>query len=491
MALTVIEESPITTDLDDGRDIQVGGRRFESLRKRLACRKWPLLMSLFFMAAGAAFMFGWDPLVHHIGAWDTGDDLWGMFRAAHYVDWGFLGGVYTPSNGVISFPGMAVLLAPVALLTGHLHLVESAPLIFVPRPTAALILQPVELILASTVIFAADALSERLEVSRHRRILLCVVVAAIAWPIAAVWGHAEDALAMTFAMYAMVAMADRKWSRCGWLMGFGIVIQPLVVLLVPLFIGASPSGRRVGFAIRSAALSVVLVMVAFAGDAADTYRALVKEPTPPAVNHPTPWIAFAPKVSTDVPPTGRVATAAPQLGHPVLTQATSAVHAVVFVAGGPGRSIDVMMAILFGLYVWRRPQSTVRLLWLAAVVLASRCFFEAVMTPYYIAPPLLLALVLSSRQGGKRFWASVILALEITIFAYHHLKPWVWWLPIVGGLAAILALGYPGDLTSAPESLPEVTAYALPAEGESRSPEPSRPLQPIVGSMRAIAISGS
>jgi hypothetical protein len=218
---------------------------------------------------------------------------------------------------------------------------------------------------------------------------------------------------------------------------------------------------------------------------------LVKEPTPPAVNHPTPWIAFAPKVSTDVPPTGRVATAAPQLGHPVLTQATSAVHAVVFVAGGPGRSIDVMMAILFGLYVWRRPQSTVRLLWLAAVVLASRCFFEAVMTPYYIAPPLLLALVLSSRQGGKRFWASVILALEITIFAYHHLNPWVWWLPIVGGLAAILAFGYPGDLTSAPESLPEVTAYALPAEGESRSPEPSRPLQPIVGSMRAIAISGS
>jgi hypothetical protein len=438
------------------------------------------------VAVGMAFMFLWDPLVHHVPGWDTGDDLWGIFRAAHYVGWGFLGGVYTPSNGVISFPGMPVLLAPVAVLTGQLHLTESAPLIFIARPTAALILQPVELILASTVIFAADALAERLEVSRQRRVLLCVVVAAIAWPVAAVWGHAEDALAMTFAMYAMVAMIDRKWTRCGWLMGFGIVIQPLVILLVPLFIGASPAGRRVGFAVRSAALSAVLVLVAFAGDAADTYRALVSEPTPPAVNHATPWVTFAPKVSSGMPLSGRITTAMTQSGHQTLTHVTSD----VFVAGGPGRSINVILPVLLGLYVWRRPQSAVRVLWLAAAVLASRCFFEAVMTPYYIAPPLLLALVLSSRQGGKRFWASVILALEITVFAYHHLNPWVWWLPIVVGLAAILALGYPGAQTDPLESPVEVAAFAPPAEGGSRLPEASQPLRELVGSMRAVGASG-
>jgi len=32
------------------------------------------------------------------------------------------------------------------------------------------------------------------------------------------------------------------------------------------------------------------------------------------------------------------------------------------------------------------------------------------------------------------------------VFAYHHLNPWVWWLPVVASLAGILALGYPGNL---------------------------------------------
>ena len=41
----------------------------------------------------------------------------------------------------------------------------------------------------------------------------------IAFPTAALWGHAEDALAVTFALYAMVAMMDEKWAAMGWLLG--------------------------------------------------------------------------------------------------------------------------------------------------------------------------------------------------------------------------------------------------------------------------------
>ncbi len=105
--------------------------------------------------------------------------------------------------------------------------------------------------------------------------------------------------------------------------------------------------------------------------------------------------------------------------------------------------IDVVLAVLVGLYVWRRPQPPDRLLWLAAVVLASRCFFEPVMTPYYLAPPLILAMVMTARLGGRRFWASIVLALEITVYAYYDLNEWIWWLPIVGGMAVVVALGYP------------------------------------------------
>ncbi|HZM55118.1 MAG TPA: hypothetical protein VFC03_08865, partial [Acidimicrobiales bacterium] len=104
-----------------------------------------------------------------------------------------------------------------------------------------------------------------------------------------------------------------------------------------------------------------------------------------------------------------------------------------------------------------------------AALLGMRCMFEAVMTPYYLAPPLLLALAIASRQGGKRFWAACVIALEITVFAYHHLSPWAWWLPVVVGMAAVLALGYPNKsrtaskppLASEPEDTAEVPAEEL------------------------------
>jgi hypothetical protein len=287
-----------------------------------------------------------------------------------------------------------------------------------------------------------------------------VAVAVIAWPTAALWGHAEDALAMTFALYAMVAMLDRRWVAMGWLLGFGIVMQPLVALTLPLFLGSAPQGKRLMLLVRSVAISAVLVTVAFLGDAADTYRQLVQQPTPPSVNHATPWVALAPKLTSGAVRTIHGANLVPGLGHAAITNLTETGTLVVEVSGGAGRMIDVLLAILLGFVVWRRPQPPIRVLWLAALVLASRCFFEPVMTPYYLAPPLFLCLIMAARNGRKRFWPCVIIAFEITVFAYHRLNPWVWWLPVVAGLIGMLALAYPGFL---PEG---------PAEGPS-SPEES------------------
>ena len=78
------------------------------------------------------------------------------------------------------------------------------------------------------MIVASDALAEKLLVPRQRRFVLSIAVAVVAFPVAAVWGHAEDALTMTFGIYAMAAMLDRRWSKMGWLLGFGIVLQPLL-----------------------------------------------------------------------------------------------------------------------------------------------------------------------------------------------------------------------------------------------------------------------
>jgi len=443
---------------------------------RLRNRKWPLVAALLMLGLGMAFMLAWDPLIGHGSGWYVPADVWGIYRGAHYVGWGYLGGIYTSGNGIVSFPGMAVLLAPVAMLGGTLHLTESLTPIFVGRPTAALLVQPIELLVASTVVFASDMLAERLQCSQGRRAALSILIAILAWPTAALWGHAEDALAMTFAILALIAVLDGKWTKCGWLLGFAIATQPLVAMVVPVIIGAAPVGRRLMLAFRSAVLSAVLVGIALLGNAADTYRALVDQPTPPSLNHATPWLWFAHVVPGPGDPAHQLAATGSQLP-PSLNRVT---HAHVMVAGGPGRMIDVVLAVVLGLYVWRRPQHAVRLLWLAAAVLASRCLFEAVMTPYYIAPPLFLALVLAARQSGRRFWAAAAVALEITVFAYHRLNPWVWWLPLVAGLTVILALGYPDDVPVTIERRPAGGVDLRGAGSVGPPTEPAGLLDPAV-----------
>jgi hypothetical protein len=458
---------------------------------RLGRRKWALIAGAASLVVGMAYMLAWEHFHYHSKhwGWETGADLWGIFRGAHYVGWGYLGGVYSSGNGVVSFPGMEVLLAPVAMLSRALHLTESFEGDFLPRPTAALLLQPVELLLSCTAIFATDALAERLDIARGRRIALCFAVAAVAWPVAAIWGHAEDVLAVTFAIYALIACVDRKWARSGWLLGFGIVMQPLVLLLLPLFIAASPAGQRLMVAVRSAALSIVLVGLAFIGNPGETFTALAKQPTPLGPNHPTPWAALAPRLSGPTLHSGSPVTLVHVGNRFRLSVTPDHFQIPVVVSGGGGRIIDVVFALLVGVYIWRRPQDPVRLLWLATVVLASRCFFEPVMTPYYLAPPLILALVMVARMDRKRFLAALVIVGEITYFSYRHLSPWRWWLPVVAGLVGVVALGYPkrpvaesdGEQTYAP-LVPDMRSLDIQLE------EPERTVEPVGSGVHVLAL---
>ncbi len=408
----------------------------------ISARRWPLVASSLMLALGVLYLLGWGPWVLHVSGWTTGGDLWGIFRGAHYVGWGYLGGVYDGSTGVVSFPGMEILLAPVAMLSGALHLSESFPPFFVAHPTAALVLAPIEMALASTAVFAADGLAERLGVGRRRRAALAFAVAAVAWPVAAVWGHAEDMVALALALAALSAMLEGRWTAVGWLLCFGIVMQPLVALAVPVLIGAAPAGQRMLLTLRSAALSGTVLALALLGNPSGTLRIVAQQPTPPSLNHATPWVAFAPVVS----PAMTVHTSLGGLvrsGFRGLAGVAPVLHQPASVSGGAGRMIDVVLALLLGVVVWRRPQAPLRIVWLVAVVFASRCFFEAVMTPYYLAPPLVLLLVLAARREVRRFGASVAVAVEVTVFSYRHLSPWAWWLPMAAGLLALVALAYP------------------------------------------------
>ncbi len=62
---------------------------------------------------------------------------------------------------------------------------------------------------------------------------LCSLEASVLWPVVAIWGHPEDPLAMTFALYGFLAAFSGRWRSCGWWWGLALVMQPLVVLCCP------------------------------------------------------------------------------------------------------------------------------------------------------------------------------------------------------------------------------------------------------------------
>ncbi len=450
------------------------------LSDRIRRRRWPLVMTAVVVATGMAFFFFFDLVVHHAHVWATSGDLWGIYRGAHYVGWGELSGVYSGGVGIIAFPGIEVLLAPVAMLTGHFNMSESYGPFTVFHPTAALVLVPVELLLGATVLFAIDALAERMSVRSGRRAWLSVAAGVVLFPVVAVWGHAEDVLTVTFAIYALLALHDRKWSKCGWLLGFGIVMQPLIALALPLFVGASPAGQRLWLVVRSCLLSAALVGLAFLGNASATYQAVIKQPSFPGPNHTTPWLSLAPKISVATTTKVHAASLVAGLGHPAISTATALAEQSVVVTGGLGRTIYMLLAIALGVYVWRRPQQWIQLVWLVAAVLVARCFFEAVICPYYLAPGLFVALATASSQNAKRFWSAAILSAEITVFSYFHYGPWIWWPPVVVVLCVILALAYPSAISEAhryqpradasggtcPVDVPEVTGDQAPVGRE-------------------------
>ena len=93
-------------------------------------RKWPVVATLCHVTAGMVFSFLWMPLTQ-TGMWAhywlVPGDIWGVYRAAHFIGWGDYGGIYAAAFGFFSFPGILVLYAPLAMLTGAFGMSEDFP----------------------------------------------------------------------------------------------------------------------------------------------------------------------------------------------------------------------------------------------------------------------------------------------------------------------------------------------------------------------------
>jgi len=376
---------------------------------------WLVTISAMVVLAGMAYTLWWAAVVRHHGwYWVVPGDTWATVRAAHWVDWGGFSFIYNAGTGLVTLPGFHVLLAPVVALSSHLHLSETAPgLPGPPKPTAWLLVGPSFLACATLPIFAADALARRLGTAVWARRALALGTGAAAWPTIAVWGHPEDVLALGLAMYAVVALLNRRLGAAGWLLGGALAMQLYAIALIPLFVAVVGRRKTAPLLARIAILPAFLLLSVIIPNFHATVHALFDQPNFPKVDHATPWILLAPK-----------------LGHGA-------------VAAGPGRVIGLLLAVAVGAFGVRYRSDPRRIVWLAAVVLALRCLFESVMDPYYVMPVIVLALVVASNLGGLRFMGAVAGGAGLTVLTYYRPDMWVYWFEMTGVMVAMVVLAWP------------------------------------------------
>lgn len=390
------------------------------------------------VAVGMAYTLLWGPLVRHHSYWVVPGDVWGTFRDAHIVGWGGEGILYAsnivPLTGYISLPAMPVLLAPVAALSSALHLTESLPFTL-SRPSAWLLLGPVEMALGASVLFPLDALARRFGVPARTRAAAVWLEAALVWPVVAKWGHPEDLVAFGLGLCALMAAFDGRWRRAALLLGGALAFQPLVVVLAPLALALVPWRRWAVFVGYAAGPSAALLVAPLAHAWPTTVHTLLDQPTYPDVNHPTPWLALA-HVLKGASVLHGVVFRHSSAG---MTLAASSSHAGPTVAGGPVRLLPVAIALAIGAYVvWRRPPERT-VWWLGAAALALRCVFEAVMTPYYAVPALALAVLLAAASSRMRLVVASVAAAACTYVGYRHATAWSYYLPMTLTLLATVA----------------------------------------------------
>ncbi len=311
-------------------------------------RLFPLLATVGLIVIGMAGVI-WGPRFYGKTAWALPDDLWGTLLAAQRILHLNLAALYTAPTQLISLPGTAVICVPVVALIDAAGLPLRAPGAIGPDPAAWLLAGPYQVAISAVVLFAADAIAERLRVPSLRRFLLAAVGATALWSVTIRWGHPEDAVATGLLLYAILALSDGRTSRAAWLAGAAVAVQPLVLLAFPVLLTVVGPRRWPGFLARSAAPGVLLLAVAAAANWTATIHAVTSQPNSPQIDHPTPWIYLAPHLAGGAVAAGpaRILALVAACGCALLAGrrgAAGAAHAAgpaVVDRGGPGPPLRV------------------------------------------------------------------------------------------------------------------------------------------------------
>ena len=302
--------------------------------------------------------------------------------------------------------------------------------ILVAQPQWAAAFGTYSLLLSCIALFSFDALAERLGVSRARRAFLAVVEAVLLWNVIVNWGHPEDVIALSLAVYALTFALDRRFVGAGWLFGAAVAFQPLVVLTLPVLFAMAGPRRWLGLAMRSILPGAVLLLVPLIVSFSDVYNEVIKQTDYTEGNHATPFTALSPHISGKGP--------------------------TLAVGGGPGRVLAVFLAVLVGVWAAKRWRERPELLvYACAMALALRSYTESALAAYYPWSALAVAMVVAARCNRWRFAAAASVAIGTSVASQWNLTWAPYWTIQIVGITALLVV------TANPERAPVLEKVPL------------------------------
>jgi hypothetical protein len=377
-------------------------------------RSAPVFATALIVVAGLAYTIWWTATAHH--GWQSVSDLWNSAEISLGISHGHWGMVYGPGSQLDSPPGFEFLLAPFMAL-GHAVGFKTAAEASPHYPVFWLVLAPTCTVLASSVLFALDAVARHWALPEGRRLALCLVAGAGVVSATVFWGHPEDCVALALVIWAALAVERAEAGglrRAAWLLGLAVACQPLALLAVAPVVARFGWRSLGGVAWRVALPSVVVVLPELVTHAGRTLHQIVDQPFLPVDESSTPFTHLA-----------------RSLGHGMY-------------GGGTLRLVATVLAVGVG---WLACRGRVDLPWVLVVMAAAftlRVAFESELLGFYFYPVVALSLLLTARARSWSWFSlcSVLSVVNLVVGNRREHAIALWWPAMLLTTLAMLALAY-------------------------------------------------
>jgi hypothetical protein len=340
------------------------------------------------------------------------DDLWGLAASSWAFAHGEFAQIYVRHGTLTSPPALEVVLAPVLLLGQaigtSLHTRGPA------QPLGMwLVLGPAALLLASTTLFALDAVARLWRLSEGARLALALVGALAVANVAGLWGHPEDCVALAFVVWAALQLERRgpaAGPRAALLLGIGIAFQPLAIL------GVAPVLTRLGWKAaarqwwRLVLPSLAVLAAPLRWEPGRTFFVLVHQPFLPRYVSFTPLTRLAPVLGPGVD------------------------------GGGATRLVATVISACLAVAVCRKRHDLATVLTMVAAAFMIRVLLETELNWYYLWPVPALCLLLSVRRSPTRFWLCSAALVVSMVLGDHDTQRDIalWWPALMATLVVML-----------------------------------------------------